>query len=126
MIMIRELFFLRLVFAVVAVASMALYSLNFGLTVSQHGFGVEPFQPNIGNPSQTVDVDPRPPLRESLSHAAVGNDTFKAFQTGSRSQLPVRGNTSHPHLSGLRQLIDALHVPKSSCIPAIRSLGRCG
>jgi hypothetical protein len=100
MIMIRELFFLRL-FAVVAVASMALYSLNFRLTVSQHGFGVEPFQPNVGNPSQTVDMDPRP-LRESLSQAAVGNDTIKAFQPGSRSPLPVRGNSSHPHLSGLR------------------------
>jgi hypothetical protein len=58
--------------------------------------------PAVDAPASVVNmVDPRP-LRESLSQAAVGNNTFKDFKPGSESPLPVRGNSSHPHLSDLR------------------------
>jgi hypothetical protein len=81
MIMSREQQLISL-FTVLAVASLVFYALIFQRTVSQHRFVVEPFQPNVGIASQAVDVD-RP---------------------GSSSTLPVRGrgNSTHPHLSGLR------------------------
>jgi hypothetical protein len=94
----------------IAVAFMLSNAVKFQLIGSKRlGFGHESFKPNAnghGYDSQAVGIDPI--LRESSPPAAVLDDPLEAYYPPGNG---TRGNSSLPHISGLRAAVDQRESP---------------